>query len=62
MRRPKDYDQQQKVEGVHMIPKLDLSKLKINKVSTIVENSAYKLYVGNIPEQMSEEEIIDLLG
>jgi len=40
---------------------LDLSKLKINKVSTIVENSPYKLYVGNIPEQMSEEEIIEHL-
>lgn len=50
MRRPKDYDSLQKVEGTHVLPKLDLSKLKINKVSTIVENSPYKLYIGNIPE------------
>ncbi|KAL4460979.1 hypothetical protein ABPG74_016451 [Tetrahymena malaccensis] len=58
-RRPKDFGVLQKVEGTRPVPQLDKTKLKI--VQTQVENTYNKLQIMNLPENFSEEHVMQLL-
>lgn len=55
IRRPVDYDRNPVIEPERAIPKLNLSKLGM--ISTQVEDSELKLFVGGLPQSMNEEQI-----
>ena len=60
IRRPVDYTKSPEVPPEYPIPKLNLAKLGI--ISTNVEDSALRLYVGSLPMSMSEEQVKMILG
>ena len=60
IRRPVDYDKNPEVPPEYPIPKLSLAKLGI--ISTQVEDSDLKLYVGGLPFSMNEEQVKLILG
>jgi RNA recognition motif-containing protein len=59
IRRPVDYEKNAKVQPERPIPKLNLARLGI--VSSQVEDSDLKLYVGGLSLNMNEEQIKKVL-
>jgi hypothetical protein len=59
IRRPVDYDKNPVIQPERPIPKLNLTKLGI--VSTQVEDSDLKLFVGGLPHNMNEEQVKTIL-
>lgn len=59
IRRPVDYDKFPKIEPSKEIPRLDVSSVGI--ISTQVEDSPYKLFVGGLPHEMQEDKVKELL-
>lgn len=59
IRRPVDYEKNAKVQPERPIPRLNLAKLGI--VSSQVEDSELKLYVGGLSLNMNEEQIKKVL-
>lgn len=55
IRRPVDYDRNPVIEPERPVPKLNLTKLGI--VSTKVEDSSLRLYVGGFALSMSDDQI-----
>jgi hypothetical protein len=60
IRRPVDYDKNPEIPPEYPIPRLKLSKLGI--VSTQVEDTDLKLYIGGLHLNMSEEQVKSILG
>lgn len=60
IRRPVDYDKNPEVPPEYPVPNLNLAKVGI--ISTQVEDSALRLYVGNLPTSMNEEQVKMILG
>ena len=59
LRRPEDFEKMPPVAFTRPIPALDLAPLGI--ISTKVEESATKVFVGGLPKDFSEEQIKNLL-
>lgn len=59
IRRPIDYDKYPPVEPNRPIPKLDVSSVGI--ISTQVDDSPLKLFVGGLPHEMQEDQVKDML-
>lgn len=60
MRRPVDYDKFPHVEPNKPTPKLDVSSVGI--ISTQVEDSSYKLFIGGLPHEMQEDQVKTMLN
>ena len=54
-----DYDKYPRVEPSKPIPRLDVSSVGI--ISTQVEDSPFKLFIGGLPHEMTEEQVKQLL-
>ena len=59
IRRPVDYDKFPKVNPTQAIPKLDVSSVGI--ISTQVEDSPFKLFIGGLPHEMQEDQVKTML-
>jgi len=59
IRRPVDYDKFPKINPTKTIPKLDVSSVGI--ISTQVEDSPYKLFIGGLPHEMQEDQVKTML-
>lgn len=59
IRRPVDYDKNPVIPPTRPIPELDLSKLGI--VSTQVEETELKLFVGGLSASLNEDQIMKIL-
>lgn len=59
IRRPVDYEKYPPINPTKPIPKLDLSSVGI--VSTQVEDSPFKLFIGGLPHEMEEEMVKSIL-
>ena len=59
IRRPVDYEKFPPVEPTKPIPRLDVTSVGI--ISTLVEDSPFKLFVGGLPHEMTEEQVKSLL-
>jgi splicing factor U2AF 65 kDa subunit len=59
IRRPVDYDKFPAVHPTKTIPKLNVSSVGI--VSTQVEDSLNKLFVGGLPHEMQEDQVKNML-
>ena len=59
IRRPVDYEKYPPVNPTKPIPKLDISSVGI--ISTQVEDSPYKLFIGGLPHEMQEDQVKNML-
>lgn len=59
IRRPVDYDKFPVVNPTKPIPKLNVSAVGI--ISTQVEDSPYKLFIGGLPHEMQEDQVKNML-
>jgi len=59
IKRPVDYEKNPMVEGERSVPRLNLAKLGI--VSTQVDDSDLKLYIGGLSLNMNEDQIKKVL-
>jgi splicing factor U2AF 65 kDa subunit len=60
VRRPVDYDKFPNIEPNKPIPRLDVSSVGI--ISTQVEDSPYKLFIGGLPHEMQEDQVKTMLN
>lgn len=60
IRRPVDYDKFPPIEPSKPIPRLDLTSVGI--ISTQVEDSPLKLFVGGLPHEMQEDQVKEMLN
>lgn len=60
IRRPGDYEKYPEIKPSKPIPKLDISSVGI--ISTQVEDSPYKLFIGGLPHEMTEEQVKTMLN